>query len=113
MMIDMHAHWRPAEVTDALRARTKEPRIVRNQDGVDVVKSRMGEETSLVFLADPGESVVDEPAQRDGYVERLALDPAERAEQRQHAGAHALAVHPREVEGNVIKRLGQRLLAVA
>ena len=43
-MIDMHAHWRPAEVTDALRARTKEPRIVRNQDGVDVVKSRMGEE---------------------------------------------------------------------
>jgi predicted TIM-barrel fold metal-dependent hydrolase len=44
-MIDMHAHWRPAEVTDALRARTKEPRIVRNQDGVEVVKSRMGEES--------------------------------------------------------------------
>ena len=43
-MIDMHAHWRPAEVTDALRARTKEPRIVRNQDGVEVVKSRIGEE---------------------------------------------------------------------
>ena len=32
-MIDMHAHWRPAELIDALRARTKEPRIVRNQDG--------------------------------------------------------------------------------
>jgi hypothetical protein len=31
-MIDMHAHWRPAELIDALRARTKEPRIVRNQD---------------------------------------------------------------------------------
>ncbi len=45
MMIDMHAHWRPAEVTDALRARTREPRIVRNQDGVEVLKSgRMGEE---------------------------------------------------------------------
>ena len=29
-MIDMHAHWRPAEVADALRARTKEPRILRN-----------------------------------------------------------------------------------
>ena len=40
-MIDMHAHWRPAEVTDALRVRTKEPRIVRNQDGVEVLKSRM------------------------------------------------------------------------
>ena len=43
-MIDMHAHWRPAEIADALRARTKEPRIVRNQDGVEVLKRRMGEE---------------------------------------------------------------------
>jgi aminocarboxymuconate-semialdehyde decarboxylase len=43
-MIDMHAHWRPAELTDALRARTSEPRIVRNQDGVEVLKNRMGEE---------------------------------------------------------------------
>jgi predicted TIM-barrel fold metal-dependent hydrolase len=45
MMIDMHAHWRPAEIADALRARTREPRIVRNQDGIEVLKSpRMGEE---------------------------------------------------------------------
>ena len=45
MMIDMHAHWRPAEVADALRARTREPRIERNQNGVEVLKSgRMGEE---------------------------------------------------------------------
>src|SRR5271163_1410220 len=44
-MIDMHAHWRPAEVAEALRARTREPRIVRNPDGVEVLKaSRMGEE---------------------------------------------------------------------
>src|SRR5262249_54808385 len=44
-MIDMHAHWRPAEIADALRARTQEPRILRNQDGVEVLKSpRMGEE---------------------------------------------------------------------
>lgn len=43
-MIDMHAHWRPAELTDAMRARAKEPRIVRNPDGVEVVKSRIGEE---------------------------------------------------------------------
>jgi predicted TIM-barrel fold metal-dependent hydrolase len=43
-MIDMHAHWKPAEVADALRARSKEPRIVRNQDGVEVLKApRMGE----------------------------------------------------------------------
>jgi aminocarboxymuconate-semialdehyde decarboxylase len=45
MMIDMHAHWRPAEVADALRSRTREPRIERNQDGVEVLKSgRMGAE---------------------------------------------------------------------
>jgi len=43
-MIDMHAHWRPAELADALRARTREPRIVRNQDGVELLKNRMGEE---------------------------------------------------------------------
>lgn len=43
-MIDMHAHWRPAEAADALRARTREPRIVRNQDGAEVLKApRMGE----------------------------------------------------------------------
>src|SRR3984957_11641945 len=43
-MIDVHAHWRPAEVADALRARTKEPRIVRDGDGIEVLKSRMSEE---------------------------------------------------------------------
>jgi aminocarboxymuconate-semialdehyde decarboxylase len=43
-MIDMHAHWRPAEVADALRARTREPRILRNDSGVEVLKApRMGE----------------------------------------------------------------------
>ena len=39
-----HAPWRPADLADALRARTTEPRIVRNGDGVEVLKTRMGEE---------------------------------------------------------------------
>ena len=39
-MIDMHAHWKPAEVADALRARTKVPRIMRNTDGVEVLKDQ-------------------------------------------------------------------------
>jgi predicted TIM-barrel fold metal-dependent hydrolase len=43
-MIDMHAHWRPAEAADALRARTREPRILRNQAGVEVLATRMGEQ---------------------------------------------------------------------
>src|SRR6266568_3132618 len=43
-MIDMQAHGRPAEIADALRARTREPRILRNPDGVEVLKApRMGE----------------------------------------------------------------------
>src|SRR3979409_2285290 len=45
MMIDMHAHWRPAEVADALRARAREPRIVRDEDGCGGLKAaRRGEE---------------------------------------------------------------------
>jgi hypothetical protein len=43
-MIDMHAHWKPAELAEALRARSKEPRILCNQDGIEVLKApRMGE----------------------------------------------------------------------
>jgi predicted TIM-barrel fold metal-dependent hydrolase len=41
-MIDMHAHWKPAEVADALRARTKEPRIACDQGGAEMLVSRMG-----------------------------------------------------------------------
>jgi predicted TIM-barrel fold metal-dependent hydrolase len=55
MMIDMHAHWRPADIADALRARTREPRIVRNPDGVEVLKSgRMGEEPLAKAFDDVG-----------------------------------------------------------
>ena len=54
MMIDMHAHWRPAEVADALRARTREPRILRNRDGIEVLKSRMGEEPLAKAFDDVG-----------------------------------------------------------
>jgi predicted TIM-barrel fold metal-dependent hydrolase len=43
-MIDMHAHWRPAEVMNELRERTREPRIVRRDDGLEVMKMRGGEE---------------------------------------------------------------------
>ena len=53
-MIDMHAHWRPAELSEALRARTKEPRIVRNQDGVEVLKNRVGEEPLATAFDDAG-----------------------------------------------------------
>src|SRR5579872_7337544 len=53
-MIDMHTHWRPAGVADALRARGKEPRILRNQDGTEVLKSRMGAEPIASAFDDVG-----------------------------------------------------------
>src|SRR5882724_13442244 len=49
-MIDMHAHWRPAELADALRARTKEPQAF---DDVDFHLGRMdrqGVEVSVLSL---------------------------------------------------------------
>jgi predicted TIM-barrel fold metal-dependent hydrolase len=53
-MIDMHTHWKPAEIADALRARGKEPRILRNQEGAEVLKSRMGEEPLAKAFDDVG-----------------------------------------------------------
>jgi len=54
MMIDMHAHWRPAELADALRARRHAPHIVRNQAGAEVLKSRMGEAPLAEAFDDAG-----------------------------------------------------------
>jgi len=51
-MIDMHAHWRPAELADALRERTREPRIVREADGTEVLKNRMGGDEPLAKAFD-------------------------------------------------------------
>jgi predicted TIM-barrel fold metal-dependent hydrolase len=59
-MIDMHAHWRPTEAADALRAREREPRIVRNDDGAEVLKYRGGEEP----IAEAFDSV-------EAYLERM------------------------------------------
>jgi predicted TIM-barrel fold metal-dependent hydrolase len=44
MTIDMHSHWKPPALIDALRARTTEPRITRNDAGEEVLKTRRGEE---------------------------------------------------------------------
>ncbi|MFM9967880.1 MAG: amidohydrolase family protein [Burkholderiales bacterium] len=44
MKIDMHAHWRPAALIEPMRARTTEPRIVKNAAGVEVIKTRNTEE---------------------------------------------------------------------
>jgi predicted TIM-barrel fold metal-dependent hydrolase len=43
-VIDMHAHWRPAALVEALRARKNPPHIVKNDAGVEVLRSRAGDE---------------------------------------------------------------------
>ncbi|MDC0033548.1 amidohydrolase family protein [Alphaproteobacteria bacterium] len=35
MTIDMHAHWRPPELIDALRSRPTTPKVEKNSDGVE------------------------------------------------------------------------------
>lgn len=37
MTIDMHAHWRPPELIEALRGRSATPRIETNDDGVEIL----------------------------------------------------------------------------
>src|SRR5438128_695750 len=52
-MIDMHAHWRPAVLADALRARTGEEPLATAFDDVDVHLARMdrqGVSTSVLSL---------------------------------------------------------------
>jgi predicted TIM-barrel fold metal-dependent hydrolase len=52
-MIDMHAHWRPAELADALRARTGEEPLATAFDDVDFHLDRMqrqGVEMSVLSL---------------------------------------------------------------
>jgi predicted TIM-barrel fold metal-dependent hydrolase len=65
-MIDMHAHWRPAELADALRSRTTEPRIVKGADGAEVVKSRMGADEPLA-------NAFDDPQFHLAKMERLGV----------------------------------------
>jgi predicted TIM-barrel fold metal-dependent hydrolase len=60
-MIDMHAHWKPAELIDALRARTQPPRILRDDRGVEVLASRMGSQP----LSDAFDSAAKHLAQMD------------------------------------------------
>ncbi len=65
-MIDMHAHWKPAEVADALRARSREPRIVRDQNGAEVLMSRMG--------AQPLASAFDDVEAHLAQMDRLGVE---------------------------------------
>jgi len=55
MTIDMHAHWRPPEMADALRARTELPRIERDADGEEVLTGPRGSQKLARAFDDVGE----------------------------------------------------------
>ena len=100
-MIDMHAHWRPAEVADALRARAREPRIVSNGDGVEVLKSRMGEE-SLAAAFDDVEFHLGRMDRQGVEVSVLSL-----------LGSFCwVEAQPLDVSGPLCRRINDRLSAI-
>ena len=100
-MIDMHAHWRPVEAADALRERTREPRIAKNSAGAEVMMYRGGEEP----IAEAFDSVEE-------YLERMdrqGVGVAHTGELRIGQPAlEFLAHHVAGFRGVVLPLLGQR-----
>jgi predicted TIM-barrel fold metal-dependent hydrolase len=65
MTIDMHAHWRPPALIDALRGRDTEPMVTKNDQGQEVLKTRRGEE--------PVETAFDNVEQRLAEMDRHGI----------------------------------------
>ena len=100
-MIDMHAHWKPAEVADALRARTKEPRISHDRDGVEVLKSRMGDEP-LATAFDDADFQIGRMDRQGVEISVLSL-----------LGSFCwIESQPPEVSGPLCRRVNDRLSAI-
>lgn len=68
MKIDVHAHWRPAALIEAMRARTAFPRIVTNAAGLEVIQTRNTEE--------PVADGFDDPSARIAEMDRLGISTA-------------------------------------
>ncbi len=101
-MIDMHAHWRPAEVADALRARTREPRILRNPDGVEVLKAaRMGDAP----LAEAFDDV-------DFHLERMDRQGVEVSVLSLQGSFCWVEAQPLDVSGPLCRTINDRLSAI-
>src|SRR5437763_273066 len=101
-MIRIHAHWRPAEVADALRARTREPRILRNSDGVEVLKApRMGEAP----LAEAFDDL-------DFHLARMDRQGVEISVLSLLGSFNWIESQPLEVSGPLCRRVNDRLSAI-
>ena len=100
-MIDMHAHWRPAEVADALRARTKEPRILRDQAGIEVLKARMSEEPLATAFDDV-----------DVHITRMDRQGVEVSVLSLLGSFCWIEAQPIDVSGPLCRRVNDRLSAI-
>ena len=101
-MIDMHAHWRPAEIADALRARTREPRILRNDAGVEVLKSGPMGEAPLAEAFDDVEFHLGRMDRQGVEVSVLSL-----------LGSFCwIEAQPLDVSGPLCRRVNDRLSAI-
>lgn len=59
MTIDMHAHWRSPALIDALRERREAPHIVKNDKGIEVLRTRRGEQTLDKAFDDPNQRIAE------------------------------------------------------
>ena len=100
-MIDTHAHWRPAELADALRARTKEPRIARDSGGAEVLKSRMGDQ--------PLAEAFDDVDFHLGRMDRQGVDTSVLSLLGSFCWVEA---QPAEVSGPLCRRVNDRFSAI-
>ena len=73
MTIDMHSHWKSSELAEAMRARTVPPRIVRDDDGVEVLATMEGVELYPMHLADG--DLPDEDAAPSSWTSMTGLAP--------------------------------------
>src|SRR5438132_14033511 len=76
-MIDMHAHWRPAVLADALRARTGEEPLATAFDDTDFHLARMdrqGVETSVLSLLGSFCWIESQPLEESGQLCRAVND---------------------------------------
>jgi predicted TIM-barrel fold metal-dependent hydrolase len=101
-MIDVHAHWRPAEVADALRARTREPRILRNDDGAEVLKAPRMAPASLSEAFDDVEFHIDRMNRQGVEISVLSIV----------GGFCWIESQPPEVSGPLCRSVNDRFSAI-
>ena len=67
MTIDVHSHWRPPALIEALRARTKPPLVETGADGIDVLIDVLRTKSASTPLAEAFDDVDRRLADMDAH----------------------------------------------